>query len=173
MSKQIFRVPVDVQHFEATIVKGKPYSQLFPFLHEEERKRLLTLSTPPDGILRYWGSLPGSNNLRTFREIEKGDEILFYRGGKYIGVATIGYATTNPELARHSWSENSKGDTWELMYFFSHTALIAVTTATLNEQWGMKGGHVMGFSKLSDERAQPFIRERGSVAAFLNQIDKR
>ncbi len=90
MTKHIFRVPVDTKHFEDTVVKGKPYEQLLPVLNGEERNRLEVLSAVSDGVLRYWGSLSGSNNVRTFKQIEQGDEILFYRAGKYLALAFIG-----------------------------------------------------------------------------------
>ena len=140
--KHIFRVPVDTKHFQDTVVKGK-------------------------GNRRYWGSLPGIGNIVTFRQLEKGDEILFYRSGKYIALATIDATTRDPAFARQSWSENRKGETWELIYFLKDVQLLSLDTAILNEQWGMKGGHVMGFSKLADEKAQPFLEKYGSVAQFL------
>lgn len=144
MTKHIFRVPVDVKHFEATVVKGE------------------------NGV-RYWGSLPGKSNMKTFEQMEAGDEILFYRAGKYIAVATIVSKTISPDTARKAWGETANGETWELIYFLRNEKLLSLDAYKLNEQWGLKPGPVMGFSKLSDERVQPFLKEHSSVAQFLKK----
>src|SRR5215471_19537612 len=103
MSKHIFRVPVDYEHWTDTIEVGKQYAQLLPFLIVSEQEVLRGIAK--DGILRYWGSIPGMYNTETFKLLTEGDEILFYRRWKYIGLATIAFKTQNPNLARHSWGE--------------------------------------------------------------------
>jgi len=173
MTKHIFRVPVDEDHFKLTIVNNQSYTELLPFLTFSEKDNLKPLADSNNGDLRYWGSQPGPNNVHTFKQLEIGDEILFYRGGKYVALATVAYTTVNQALARHTWEEDKKsGDTWELIYFLTDVKLLSLETAMLNEQWGMKGGHVMGFSKLNDERVQPFLKEHGSVARFLDKQKK-
>jgi hypothetical protein len=59
------------------------------------------------------------------------------------------------------------------VYFLRDVKLLSLETGALNKRWDMKAGHVMGFSKLSDERAQPFIKKYGSVAKFLNQMENK
>src|SRR5690348_7375686 len=141
MTKHIFRVPVDTEHFEKTITNK--------------------------GDVHYWGSLPGKSNTKTFEQMEVGDEVLFYRAGKYVAVATIARIERGPELARRSWGETKDGATWELIYFLTDVKLFSVDTDVLHKQWGVNIRRVLGFSKLSDERAQPFLHEHGSVAQFL------
>src|SRR5690349_5177775 len=106
MTKNIFRVPVDTQHFIDTIERGKPYTELLPFLTFTEKARLKDIAH--GGMLRYWGSLPGVSNQKTFRRLEEGDELLCYRNGKYIALATIAFSTINPALARYSWGETAE-----------------------------------------------------------------
>lgn len=142
--KRIFRVPVDTEHFEYSVLKGI------------------------NGC-SYWGSLPGGNNLRTFEQLRSGDEILFYRNGKYVAVAEIEGKMVDPESARRWWGETKDGRTWELIYRLCNVKMINVPTGRLNSEFGLKLGHVMGFSKLSDERVQPFLQKYGSVAKFIKE----
>ncbi len=120
MSK-IFRVPVDNQHFKDTIEKGKPVDEIINFLTSEDRVNLQRISK--EGVVRYWGSLPGEANKRYFEKLETGDELLCYRSGQYIALAKIAFKTTNPNLAKYSWGETEVGKTWELVYFFEEVIL--------------------------------------------------
>src|SRR5215472_3518657 len=102
MTQHIFRVPVDTAHFKNTIEVGKLYWEILPFLPAEEQ--LQTIADIADRV-RYWGSLPGESNKRIFKLLSPGDELLCYRSGKYIALATIAFSLINPSLARYSWGE--------------------------------------------------------------------
>src|SRR5579872_3313909 len=126
----IFRVPVDTVHFNNTIKTGKSYTELFPYLTFAEKAHLEALAE--NGILCYWGSLPGVSNQKTFLHLAEGDELLCYRSNQYIALATIAFATRNPALARYSWGETKQGTTWELIYFFRDVRLISVDLQVMN-----------------------------------------
>jgi len=72
MTKHIFRVPVDTQHFKDTIEEGKLYTEILPFFSSEEQLKKIAQG----GRVRYWGSLPGESNKRTFTLLTEGDELL-------------------------------------------------------------------------------------------------
>ena len=101
MTKHIFRVPVDSQHFTDTIEVGKLYTELLPFLPAADQLQKIA----KEGRVRYWGSLPGESNKRTFKLLTEGDELLCYRSGTYVALATIAFSLINPSLARASWGE--------------------------------------------------------------------
>src|SRR6266487_860075 len=164
MTKHIFRVPVDTVHFNDTVKTGKAYNELLPFLAFIEKAYLEKLAH--DGPLRYWGSLPRVNNQKTFMRISEGDELLFYRSGKYVALATIAFSTRNPALARYSWGEAKNGTTWELMYFFREVRLLSVDVGVINSAFGFKNAPVVGFSVLSEQSASQFIATYGSVTDF-------
>jgi hypothetical protein len=168
MTKHIFRVPVDTKNFVDTIERGKQYTEILPFLTFTEKAHLEKVAQ--GGILRYWGSIPGESNQKVFLSIAEGDELLCYRSGKYVALATIAFSTVNPVLARYSWGEKAKKQTWELMYFFKEVTLLSVDLRVINSAFGYKNSPVMGFSKLSDQNASQFISTYGSVASFLNQL---
>jgi hypothetical protein len=166
MEKHIFRVPVDTAHFKDTIEVGKPYTEILPFLPAEEQLQAIA----DNGMVRYWGSLPGESNKRTFKLLNAGDELLCYRSGKYVALATIAFSLINPSLARYSWGETKQKTTWELMYFFREVRLISVDISYINEAFGYKNAPVMGFSVLSGEKASKFLETHGSVSNFLQSL---
>ncbi len=166
MTQHIFRVPVDSQHFKDTIAAGKPYTEVLPFLPAEDQLQKIA----KDGRVRYWGSLPGESNKRTFKLLTAGDELLCYRSGKYIALATIAFPLINPGLARSSWGETKQKTTWELIYFFRDVVLFTVDMRRINEAFGYKNAPVMGFSVLSDERARTFIDAHGSLTSFIKKL---
>lgn len=168
MTKHIFRVPVDSQHFKDTIEEGKPYTELLSFLPAEDQLKKIA----KDGRVRYWGSLPGESNKRTFKLLAEGDELLCYRSGKYVALATIAFSLINPSLARYSWGETKEKTTWELVYFFHEVTLMVINTNVINEAIGYKNAPVMGFSVLSEESAGKFIQTHGSMTSFIKSLKR-
>ena len=166
MTKHIFRVPVDTQHFKDTIEEGKLYTEILPFFSSEEQLKKIAQG----GRVRYWGSLPGESNKRTFTLLTEGDELLCYRSGKYIALATIAFSLINPSLARYSWGETKHKTTWELIYFFREVTLFTADITVINEALGYKNAPVMGFSVLSNENASKFINAHGSMTSFIKTL---
>lgn len=167
--EHIFRVPVDTKHFKDTIEDGKSYADLQPLLTPAEKEKVGEIAT--DSILRYWGSIAGISNKKTFTHVQAGDEILFYRNRKYIGVATLVFSTVNPKLARYSWGERKDRATWELVYFVKDVQRISVESKVINKAFGYKeNAPVMGFSMVSEEIASQFVKAHGSVAKFIGSL---
>src|SRR2546429_6254374 len=168
MTKHIFRVPVDTQHFKETIEVGKPYTEILPFLPSEEQLKNIARK----GMVRYWGSLAGESNKRTFKSLAKGDELLCYRSGTYVALATIAFSLINPSLARFSWGETKNKTTWELIYFFRDVTMCTVDIRLINEAFGYKNAPVLGFSTLSEESTRKFIETHGSVNSFIQNLKR-
>lgn len=166
--KNIFRAPVDNQHFRDTIEEGKPVSEIERFLSGEDKIKLLKIAQ--NGIIRCWGSIPGESNSRNFKKLKEGDEFLCYRSGHYIALCTISFTVTNPHLARSLWSETETGKTWELIYFFERVRLFKIDGGIINSEFGFKEGPVMGFNAISEDKAEEFIREHGSVSEFIEAL---
>ncbi len=164
----IFRVPVDNQHFKDTIEIGKPVDEVIQFLSGEDRAKLQRISK--DGFVRYWGSIPGEANSRNFQKLAEGDELLCYRSGNYISLCKIAFTTINKNLAKHSWGETEKGSTWELIYFFSEVSIIRIDSKIINKEFGFADGPVMGFSSIADEKVKSFLIKNGSVLDLIKRI---
>lgn len=164
----IFRAPVDNQHFKDTIDVGKPIDEVAKFLHADERLELEKFSK--NGIVRYWGSIPGESNIRNFEKLQQGDEFLCYRSGHYIALCTIAFKLKNPELARHSWGETETGKTWELIYFFKDIYLFKIDSAKVNKEFGFSEGPVMGFSSINEKTTKDFISKYKSVKNLIDKL---
>lgn len=163
----IFRIPVDNQHFKDTIEDGKSLEEISKFLRGDEKAELSKISK--EGVIRYWGSIPGDSNERNFKILQPGDEILCYRSGKYIALAQIAFKAVNKDLAKYSWGETENGSTWELMYFFNNVTFFQLETEYINEEFGFKAGPVMGFNHISEDKAKDFLRKYSSVKGFITK----
>lgn len=164
----IFRVPVDNQHFRDTIENGKPFEEISKFLSPEDKVKTSKYIT--DGVIRYWGSIPGENNKRNFEKLSENDELLCYRSGEYIALAKIAFKTINRNLAVYSWGETETHTTWELVYFLKDVVLFQANATALNAYFGLKEGPVMGFSSLSDERVKEFFSKHNSLEQVINEL---
>lgn len=163
----IFRIPVDNQHFKDTIETGKSFQEIEKYLSEAEKinvKKYLK-----DGVIRYWGSIPGEANRRNFYKLSQGDEILCYRSGKYISLAVVAFTSLNKNLAKFSWGETDLGTTWELMYFFSDVYFFQIDSGVINQEFEFKDGPVMGFNSISSDKANEFLKKFSSVKSFIDK----
>lgn len=165
----IFRVPVDNQHFKDTIEQGKSVDEVVQYLTGEDRAKLSRIAK--DGLVRYWGSIPGEVNLRNFAKLQEDDELLCYRSGQYIALGIIAFKTTNKALAKYSWGETEIGKTWELIYFFKEVLLFNIDSNSINSKFDFKDGPVMGFSAISDEKAKEFVRKYSTMKDLVGKID--
>lgn len=166
--KNIFRVPVDNQHFKDTIEVGKPFNEVANFLSGEYRARLERITK--DGVVRFWGSTPGEANKRNFQKLSEGDELLCYRSGNYIALCKIAFTTINRELAKYAWGETQTGTTWELIYFFSEVRTFKIDSSIINKEFGFAEGPVMGFSPVNANRTKQFLAKHNSVENFINEL---
>lgn len=164
----IFRIPVDNQHFKDTIELGKSFQEIEKYLSEEEKVKVKNFSK--DGVIRYWGSIPGEANMRNFHKLTQGDEILCYRSGNYIALAIIAFTTVNKNLANYSWGETELGTTWELMYFFSEVYFFQIDSLIINQEFGFKEGPVMGFNAISSDKTNEFYGKYASVKNFIDRL---
>lgn len=164
----IFRVPVDNQHFKDTIEEGKPVGEVVKFLSGEEKAQVRRIAK--EGVVRYWGSIPGEGNRRHFRRLKKGDNLLCYRSGNYIALAKVAFKTTNKNLAKYSWGETELGTTWELIYFFGDVIFFEIDSSVINKEFGYKAGPVMGFSVISEDKVKKFLNKHGSVENFIKGL---
>ncbi len=164
----IFRAPVDYQNFKDTIEQGKPLDEIVQYLSREDLAKLS--KTAKDGLVRYWGSIPGESNNRNFEKLQENDELLCYRSGHYIALCIIDFSTKNKSLAKHSWGETETGKTWELVYFFKDVSLFKIDSSYMNSNFGFKDGPVMGFNAISEEKTKKFISKYTSVKDLITRL---
>lgn len=166
--RNIFRAPVDNQHFRDTIEIGKPFNEVANFLSGKYRAKLQRITK--DGVVRFWGSTPGEANKRNFQKLTEGDELLCYRSGNYIALCKIAFTTINREFAKYAWGETETGTTWELIYFLSEVGTFKIDSSIINKEFGFAKGPVMGFSPISEDKAKQFLAKHNSVENFINEL---
>jgi len=166
--KNIFRLPVDYSHYKISIEEGKDFDWIKKFLTLDEIKNIESLSV--SGKLKYWGSTPGSSNFRFWERMEPGDEVIFYREGKYIGLGIVGAKINNKELAEATWGIRKDGLTWQLVYFLIDIKKFEIDSSILNQSLGYSAGPVMGFSAISEKTAKPIIAKFGGISKFLEDF---
>jgi len=166
--KNIFRIPVDHEHYRVSIKDGKSFGSIKKFLIDEEIEKIKPLSA--SGNLKYWGSTPGSSNLRFWGRMEPGDEVIFYREGDYIGLGIVGATINNEKLAEYTWGRRNDGLTWQLIYFFLNIEEFKIDSSLLNQALGYSAGPVMGFSAIGEKTAKPIIEKFGGLSIFLKDF---
>lgn len=166
--KNIFRIPVDHQHFKETIEFGKSINEISKYLNKDQQEAIKKISK--EGTVKYWGSIPGENNNRNYEKINLGDEMICYRSGKYIALTKIAFKTINKDLAIYSWGKTEVGSTWELMYFFDEVFFFEIPSEIINKEFGYQDGPVMGFSAISEEKTNQFIKKYESLESFINGL---
>lgn len=162
----IFRVPVDQQHYQDTIELGQPLDEVMKFLSPRDVKAIEKYAQ--SGRVRYWGSVPGSSNEKTFERMKFGDELLCYRSGSYIGYGRIVYTCVNPGLARHSWGAKEDGKNFELIYFLDNVRQFKIDAKNVHEAFSYKPGPAMGLTRIDDRKAENFRKKYGSLKKFID-----
>jgi hypothetical protein len=78
-----------------------------------------------------------------------------------------------PELAKHLWGTNTKGETWEYMYFLDNLTDISVPIKIFNELMQFNEAfRPYGFASTDSERLDKLEAKFGSIAGFLNYLSE-
>lgn len=170
---KLFRItasnPEAYQHYIDTIERGFSLDSIGHFLSEKQIETLQNIYG--DEPIRAWGSVPGSNNIRTWEKMEIGDPLLIYRKKNFEYYAFVTFKLHYPDLARHLWSSNGKGETWEYVYFLDKLVDISVPVKTFNGLLGYDEAFTPYGFALTDENKTKLLEERfGSVEGFLNYL---
>lgn len=161
--------PEAYQHYIDTIERGFSLESISHFLSE---KQIFTLrELYGDKPIRAWGAIPGSGNIRTWEKMEIGDPILIYRKKNFEYYAFVTFKLHYPELAKHLWGSNVKGETWEYVYFLDRLTDISVPIKIFNELVGYDEGFTpYGFALTDDKKARLLEEHFGSISGFLNYL---
>lgn len=101
-----------------------------------------------DGRFRMWGTKETVEG--TWRKIEPGDFLFFYRSGSY-EYATKVLATEKDEaLGRELWPNHEEGQPWSCVIYVDEPVELNLSSAELHEYAGHDITYTMGFSTLND-----------------------
>ncbi|WP_224333522.1 hypothetical protein [Haloprofundus halobius] len=121
ISTNVFLVPCDPGNFDRT-VRSKVDLNDYPDCPD---------SFADSGEVHFWGARDGSNNRAYFEKMSKGDLVLFYQNGTYVGVGWIG--TTFED--QKNWASTTfwRNAPSNLIYTITEFTTTSVPRAVVNE----------------------------------------
>jgi len=129
-------------------------------------------------VVRVCGSIYNSQNFSKWKELKKGDILLFYHNEKYVTSAILEGTEQNQELADHLWGykdEESK-QTWELILYISPSFVFDedVNYQKLNKLLGyeeeFKPTRILDFTTVNKNKTDKLIEKFASLENALKTI---
>jgi HNH endonuclease len=155
------------EHFDSTILKGRPYSFFEPYLSESE-KRILSFYDN----LQIWGNKESLKNR--WEDMEVGDYVLFYEKGAFKYSARVILKKFSNELGKKLWPVDEDGNPWSCLYFIDHLREVNIPIDIIQElaEYEPTWDRVQGFMRLRDTGIKAIEEKLGSIETFLNQDEK-
>jgi len=156
----------------------------FEHFNETITKDVITNTLPLNTILknfhavRAWGSIYNSQNFSKWKELKKGDILLFYHNKKYVTCAILDGTEQNQSLANYLWGfkdEESK-KTFELILYMSPTFVFNedVDYHKLNKLFGYEEEfmptRILDFTTVNKNKTDELIEKFGSLENALKTI---
>ncbi len=165
---QIFLAPrsseTSYENFSSTILEGRTYRDIEPYLDESEKKDLSRFD-----VLKIWGN---KESLRSrWSKMQRGDHVLFYAKGIFYYSARVELTKFSPELGRKLWPVDTNGEPWSCLFFIDSLREVQIPIQVVQELAGYEPtwDRVLGFMKLNDAGTAAISQQFGSIEAFLSQ----
>lgn len=166
--KNIFLAPrsneTSYKNFESTIIGGRSYSEIEPFLTNKEKSVLSKYET-----LSVWGN---KESLRSrWEKMQSGDYVLFYAKGVFYYSARVVLTKYSVELGIKLWPTDEDGNPWPCLFFVDNLREVNIPIKTVQElaEYESTWDRVQGFMRLNDAGTLAIDEKFGSVEAFLSQ----
>jgi len=119
-------------HFEATIRTTWRLSQIVALLSDREKSDLSLIHQ--NNPMHIWGVTPGVANINRpqWKRMNPNDVVCFVKSKMAVCWALVIYKTQNETLAEELWKRDSKGQTWEYMYFMKNGVFDSVPLVDIN-----------------------------------------
>ena len=154
-------------HLESSIINPADRSIVISSFPSHQQSSLKKIYDEEAGFYA-WGAIPGAKNTKTWGNLNKGDWVLCVYGKEYRFISRIKAKYNNHECAKKIWGVDSKGDTWQLMYFLTRPIQPingSVPTENLDEYLHKS---YLGFTQISSPRLQEISNVYGSVDNFIH-----
>ncbi|MDM5222989.1 HNH endonuclease [Peribacillus sp. NJ11] len=146
------------EHYVDTLVRPVDILRIKPFISTEELIRLEELY--PSGLVPTWGVTAGVNkvNANKWSKIQPADVTFFSANKVLYSYGYVTYKIHNVPLAENLWGWNSKGETWEFIYFLDEIREHDIPISLFNEIVGYSQNFkVQGFSVLDEEKSDALL----------------
>lgn len=118
-----------------------------------------------DGVVRLWGTKPSVSG--TWKNIEQGDYLFFYRDGTYTYSAKVLDTEQNEAVGRNVWS-NFEGDPWDRIIYLEPPNEMNVSSKEIHDLAGYDRTYPLGFSPLNEMGIGGIRGKYGSVEALAS-----
>lgn len=132
-----------------------------------DRVRKYTDRSPAvfNGVVRLWGTKPSVSG--TWKKIEQGDYLFFYRDGTYTHSAKVLATEQNEALGRNVWS-NFEDDPWDRIIYLAPPTEMNVSSKEIHDLAGYDRTYPLGFSPLNKMGIGGIRGKYGSVEALAS-----
>ncbi|WP_226012313.1 AAA family ATPase [Halomicrobium salinisoli] len=113
---------------------------------------------------RLWGTtVEGS-----WKRIEPGDYLIFYRNGAYEHAAKVTDTERNEALGREVWPNHDSGDPWYCIIYLEEPIDLGVDSELIHDLAGYEVSHTQNFAPLNEMGIGGIVGRWGSVEEFIN-----
>jgi hypothetical protein len=153
------------QRLEKTVVSGFSASDLSKHIDRN-------LTRP----VRVWGFREG--NKAFWRQMDKGDVILFYTGDEYEYAARVQQTERNQDFAEEVWGRLEQtlggdllGDSepWPYLVFLQKLRKLTLQSSHLHRLIEYKQDHIVSTTRVTADRKRRVKEEYGSMAALVTE----
>ena len=153
---KIYRAPYAsdkaFSNFRRTVLEGLPTDEVTQYSERDF----------DSGPVRVWGTTVAGS----WKKIEPGDFVIFYRSGEYEHAAEVVGTERNQKLGDAVWP-NHDGDPWDCLIYLNDPVELNVPSAPLHELAGYNVTHTQNFAPLNDMGLGAIRANYGSVADFV------
>lgn len=142
------------EHYIDTLVRPVDILRIKPFVSQEEFNHLKELY--PNGLVPTWGVTAGVKNVNANKwgNIQPADVTFFSANKVLYSYGFVTYKIHNKSLAEHLWEFNSKGETWEYIYFLDEIREHDIPVSLFNDIVGYSEKYlVQGFTVLDEDKS--------------------
>jgi MoxR-like ATPase len=139
-------------NFERTVIEGLSVDEVGEYSDQD-------FDSEP---VRMWGTTVSGS----WKRIEPGDFLIFYRTGEYKHAAEVIGTERNEDLGRAVWP-NYEGDPWNCLIYLKEPVEINVSSAPLHNLAGYNVTHTQNFAPLNDMGLGAIRANYGSVENFV------
>lgn len=155
---EIYRAPFGndaaLENFERTVLSGVDADDIDASTEREMQ-----------GTVRLWGTK--STVESSWRSVDPGDFLIFYRDGTYEYAAEVLETERNEELGREIWPNHEEGAPWACIIYLEEPVELGVDSADIHDLAGYEMDHTMGFSPLNEMGIGGIRGRWGSVEEFV------
>lgn len=121
-----------------------------------------------------WGATPGTNNISNWNKLKKGDRFLIYGSEKKFVIYGKAVAKTqNKELAEKLWGTDSKGDTWEYIFFVDIISEVDIGIKKFNNFIEYSSNFTpQGFSFIDNSKLEKIYEKYDSIDDAISYLKK-